>query len=247
VVEPKERPEVVFNQQINNAEFGGITAEQRLWLTVKNDVRAVNFPTPEMTSPQYSNRNALLTGRGSMESIALGEKYVAVGGLDGDLRLFDATIPPNTKELKPLTSTIDFRNDLRSVALAHDEAYAIVGTESGRAHVVALPEMNLLASWTPHTDRMSNVVFLGPGIFATGGKDRAVRFWTWKDNEIKELWTQRITGEVTSLSASADGRYLTVTGLGERGVHLWDLAQLNRRFAEHKIALDGPMSWNVAK
>ena len=121
-------------------------------------------------------------------------------------------------------------------------AAARFGSDSGKGYLVALADGTVVAKWEAHRDAIAGAVFLSPCLFATGGKDRAVRFWSWDGQQVRAVWTIRTAAAVTSLGKSANGHRLSVTCEGERGVHVWDLAALGRRFAELGLGIDAPQS-----
>ncbi len=230
---------VFDNAGVANLHAAAFGPGDRLWATAGKAVVARPVRDTAAAGATYTNPSAQLTGLAAMMALSVRDTWAVVGGLDGVLRLFSAAVPAGAADL-PLVrgKDIEFRSGIDAVALAPDESVAVVGTRSGSGYVVSLPDLAVLASWPAHADEVSAAVFLGPGLFVTGGKDAAVRFWKWDGKNVREQWTVRLRAEITSLGAAADGHRLCVTAAGERGVHVWELADLNRRFAEAGVGID---------
>lgn len=213
----------------------------RVWLTAGRTVQARPVRGQTAAAATHTNPSAQITGLGELHALAVGEQWAVVGGLDGTLRLFPAAVPAGATELKMTRfKEIEPRAGIDAVALAADESVAVVGTRSGKGYVVAVPDLTVLAAWPAHADDVTAAVALGSGLFATGGKDSAVRFWQVAGGAVTEVWSVRLRAAVTSLGASADGRRLCVTAAWERGVHVWDLAEVRRRFADAGLDIAAP-------
>jgi len=213
----------------------------RVWLTAGRTVQARPVRGQTAAAATHTNRSAQITGLGELRALAVGERWAVVGGLDGTLRLFPAAVPAGATELKMTRfKDIEPRAGIDAVALAADESVAVVGTRSGKGYVVSVPDLTVLAAWPAHADDVTAAVALGSGLFATGGKDSAVRFWQVTDGAVTEVWSVRLRAAVTSLGASADGRRLCVTAAWERGAHVWDLAEVRRQFADAGLGVDAP-------
>jgi hypothetical protein len=69
----------------------------------------------------------------------------------------------------------------------------------------------------------------------TGSRDGSVRFWRWQDTGPEELYRLQASGAALQLSLSRDNNTLAVLVERERGVHLWNLAALRKRFASMNL------------
>ena len=61
----------------------------------------------------------------------------------------------------------------------------MLGSESGTAYLLRLPQGEVLARWKPHGDSVTASAFLSPTLFVTGSRDRTLRFWQWTGGEPK--------------------------------------------------------------
>ncbi|MCE9567165.1 MAG: protein kinase [Planctomycetes bacterium] len=234
----KEGPPLTRIDGLRSAAFA---PDGRLWVIADKHVYSARLPGDIKDSPRWTNPAGRIGGLESMHSLAVGKSWSIAGGLDGVLRLFSTSIPEGAKQLVPEKSIlIESRVGLESLAFSSDESLAVVGTASGKGYIVALPGGTILATWDSHRDTVTGAAFLTPTAFVTGSGDRTIRFWSWDGERVSELWTLRTTSAITSLGKSLDGQRLTVTCDGERGVHLLDMAALNRRFAEVGLGIDLP-------
>jgi len=234
----KEGPPLTKLDGLRSAAFA---PDGRLWVIADKHVYSARQPGNVKDAPRWTNPAGRIGGLESMHSLAVGKSWAIAGGLDGVLRLFSTAIPDGVNQLVPVKSIlIESRVGLESLAFSPDDSLAIVGTASGKSYVVALPGGTILATWDSHRDVVTGIVFLSPTVFVTGSGDRAIRIWSWNGERVSELWTLRTPTAITSLGKSRDGYRLTVTCDGERGVHLWDMAALYRRFAEVGLGIDMP-------
>lgn len=236
----------LIQDQLERSVFG---PDGRLWHTAANQVFA-SRPPPSGQQPagwKYPWKNAF--GGEAVRSLATGRQWAVVGGLDGGARVFSTTVPDDAATLTPVKEfwLTDRQNHLSAAAVSPDDHSALFGTDRGQGIVVSLPDGRERITWAAHRDKVTAARWLAPGLLATGGQDRTVKFWKWDGGTPEELWTWQAGAAVTSLGASSDGHRLSVTCAGERGVHLWDLAALNRRFAELGIEIEAPASWAVPR
>lgn len=170
----------------------GFAADGRLWSLAGTAVRCGPVPFAERPLLRWVNPTAKITGLGAMTALSTGKDWVAVGGLDGMLRLFRAAVPAGaTAPPFEKSAAVEARTKLAAVALSPDEKVVLSGTANGRLFVLTIPECTEVVSWPAHRDSVAAVVWLAPNLFASGVANRAVRFWSWDGKQARELWTQR--------------------------------------------------------
>ncbi len=211
----------VHGLSVDDLRTAAFDARGRLWSVSEDGVSRTLGAPPAAGTVRWTNPTGDVTRLRSMTTLAVGKTWAAVGGLDGTVRVFAAG--DDVPTLTPAAAL------------------------ELRGYVVALPAGTVRASWPAHRAGVTAAAFLSPTLFATGGRDRVVRFWAWDGARVKELWGVRTGAAVTSLGPSADGHRLTVTCQGDRGVHLWDVAALARRFADLGLGIDAPPGWSVTR
>jgi WD40 repeat protein len=235
-------------QPLPELHYGLLAPDGRAWMVGADSVYAGRLPLERDKYIRWRNPTGKLTGLAGMASIDVSRNWVVVGGDDGTLRLFSTVVTDDTKELKPVNLyALESHLSLKAVAISPDESQALIGSFTGRCHLISIPGDTSVTSWDAHKSTVTAVLFLSPRILVTGSRDRTVSFWSWDGKEVRELWTIRMAAAVTSFGKSGDGRKLSITCDGERGVHVWDMVALCRRFEEIGIGIETPKSWSVSR
>jgi serine/threonine protein kinase/WD40 repeat protein len=204
----------------------GFAPPDRLWLTDSLHVRCCQG---EQMRPGVRWTNALsdvLTGRGSLLTLAAGRRRVLAGGHDGVVRQLD---PDRGKVAATWRLSA---GPVCSLALDGDEVNALAGTWDGSVRLLHLPSGRSSDLPGRHRDRVGAVAFLGRDAVATGGSDGTVRLYRRQGEEFQEWLSLPARAPVLGLSATRDGRRLAVVLAGERAVRIWHLDRLQQKLNE---------------
>ncbi len=201
------------------------------WAVIESDVvRAWDAETGQSLGPGWRNDAGLVvTGQSSLEALAVGRGGGVAGGADGAVHLLDAAAARRV-EILP-----GERDPVLAVALAPAEDVAAAGTQGGKLRLVRLADRTELpVTADAHPGGVTAVSFSADGaVLATGGRDRAVRFWKRADDRYEPA--AAVTGlpaPVRSLAFAPDGRGLVVLLAGERAARVWDAARLRVQLRE---------------
>jgi WD40 repeat protein len=178
--------------------------------------------------PWVNDAGETVLGQGSLEALAVGKVLAAAGGRDGAVRLFG----PDVAMLKDFQSGND---PVAAVAVAPDDEFVAAGAQSGKLRLVRVADRTELAGVPDaHAGGVTAVSFAAGGtLLASGGNDRAVRFWrVGADGSAEPL--AAVTGlpaPVRGVSFARSGERLVVQLLGGRAVRVWDVGVLRAQLS----------------
>jgi WD40 repeat protein len=147
-------------------------------------------------------------GASFVQSLAFspGGKLLAVGGSDGDVRLYDA---PKTEESHRLQGA---GRAIVSVAFSPDGSWLVAGDDAGQLHCWDLAAKKLRKSWQAHSRSVAALAFVpDTQRLASGSHDSSIAFWTLPDGKLDQRWKLG-TGRITSLAFAGDGKTLAAAG-----------------------------------
>ena len=118
-----------------------------------------------------------------------------------------------------------------AAAFAPDGGEAVVGDDDGRVGLVRWPNPEP-TGWAAgaHTQTVTSVAWLAPGLVATGGEDRAVALFRVSGNRLVLLGKLPLGQPVIALST--DGVVLAAVCRGERVARVWQLDQLEAEWTK---------------
>ncbi|WP_232055951.1 WD40 repeat domain-containing serine/threonine protein kinase [Tuwongella immobilis] len=237
IYDSQSPPRVRVNQTRDNCPSVVLAPDDRLWLLLKAQVLSTDLQFTPALQESWYNLSAPLSGLGDMACGDVRQRWAAFGGVDGIVRLFSTTAKRPKANRLPVPNEIAFENRVRldAIAISPEEEWIVAGSQSGHCHLISIERPDSVYHWQPHADHVEVILFLKQHQFLTAGKDRRMRCWQIVDGQPVELLSTHLDAEITSMSKSADGRFLTITCRGERGVHLWDLDQLNARLQEMNL------------
>lgn len=210
---------------------------KQLWIA-QNDEVLVTSGGGEQSWMNWRNTWAALNNSGSITRIAAGNEWVIGGDMDGVVHCFSTQLPAKATDFKPVWSKLLKKlTDITAIALSADQNWIYVGDRSGGFHRVRRSDQSIQTS-AEHNQSLTAIAVLPGEILVTGSRDRTIRFWRWRSEQPEELFQLPTSGPVSHLSLSANGEELAVLIVGERGVHLWDLPALWRRFHGMKLDFD---------
>ena len=204
----------------------------KLWSIVDRDkLQAWHWPERRAASSWSNAFNEALTGLSSLYSLAVGNRWVLVGGRDGSTILLDATSG------EPQRTWPCEGGPVRAVALSPDETLAASGTSKGHVRLVRLPEGKVLADLPAHSDAVQSLVFNSQGtLLATASKDRTIVLWLRQQKNLdtfEPLLTLRSpNGPVSQIAFNRSGEELAALVHNQRAVQIWHLDLLRQRLAE---------------
>jgi WD40 repeat protein len=202
-----------------------------LWV-LSDGVRLNRYDATTLApGPWWTNKIALtFTGLTAIDSLAVGRTRVLVGRRDGEVTVLSA-------DAKRETGYVRKGDAVTALALAADDSFAVAGGMSGLVRRIRLGDGS--AEWDPmpaHAGAVTAVAYHdATAAVATGGKDRAVRLWVRRGQDlVPEFTVSGLPASPVSVAFAAGGSELVVRLAGECGVRVWDLAAVRdrtRRFA----------------
>ena len=198
----------------------------RLWTAQDHNLYAWDLPARKPVARWDNLPAKLVKGRGTINAVAAGRRWVVVASRDGRARLLRA----DNGELLA-TSTNDGASDLRSAALNTAETLAAVGNAEGEVLLLSVPSFKLIRRLKAHEGRVTALAFHGENLLFSGSQDGTVRLTAVSDEKVASVLSLPM-GPVESLALTEDGRQLAVLCNGERGVRLWRLDRLFERLQE---------------
>jgi WD40 repeat protein len=230
----KETPTLsVSAQGAERLCFSG--AGDTLWGVVEGDVvDSWDCATGHLRTHWKNDRSQVMTGLGSIYSLAAGKEWVLAGGRDGWARLL------RVQDGQPAKTWPGPRGPVCAVALNADEGLAALGTQEGAVRILAVPSGEVVADLEGHRDRVQAAAFRGDGrLLATGSFDRTVRLWQRSGDTFRLLVTLRFpTGPVTEVAFNPDGNLLGVHVRNEATVRVWRLDRLQEHLARLHLGDD---------
>lgn len=184
----------------------------------------------KVTSSGLESVTSLPGRRDGVTSLAVAPdgRRAILGSRDGSLRVWD----PDTRERPGERILVEYGRGITSVAVTPDGLRAISGDSDGMLRVWDLstgPEAGLRVI-PGHGDWVLAVTAVGiDGEVASGGGDGLVKLWNLpqgmgNSGDVSQVLT--VSGPVSALAATPDGRWLAV-GTEGRTLELWDLSIRN--------------------
>jgi WD40 repeat protein len=201
----------------------------RIWMTVED--RLYLLSSDGKLAGSWRNPFAeMLSGKGGLNSLGMGNRYVVVGGRDGYMRLFETaqSTPRPTKQHRVGTSP------LKSAAVLQDR-WAFFGTESGELVVLNLPDGERLARVEASLERLDQLAVTEKGLIASGGRSGDLKLWHWDGSLLKLVMALPVSGSVLQLEFDSDGRRLIARIEGEAALRVWHLERLCAQLHQHGI------------
>jgi WD40 repeat protein/tRNA A-37 threonylcarbamoyl transferase component Bud32 len=167
-----------------------------------------------------------------------------VGGMDGNLRIHDATSLAVRATIPGVAQTIE------CVAWLPGTTCVVAGCNDGQVLVFDLEQSKLVRQSKPHTPGESRMLMLpvsSNGAFATSGGDRRVLWWSNVDAEPTEIL--RLDHDIASLAAGPDGAILVgdrngyLHGRSPNGAWKYERKLLNAQLTAVYLDPDGHTLW----
>jgi WD40 repeat protein len=143
------------------------------WATVEGD-RVASWSAAGTPRTEWWNRlSANLSGRGTVNALAVGRRWVVAGVRDGGVRVLDAA----TGQPVPRPLDVGEPDAVLAAAVRPDDTLAVVGTQAGQLRAFALPAGELVTT-SAHADAVTAAAFAPDGaLLVTGSRDRTVKVW----------------------------------------------------------------------
>lgn len=156
-------------------------------------------------------------------------RFLATGGLDGTLRLWDLDTCNLLKVFRlAYKDDPDGRVYVTAIAFSPDGRFLAVGSRDWRIRVWELFSFSKVQesfNLASHLGHVRALVFDPKGrFFVSAGHDGAIKVWSLGES-IEEIATLSSGPDpIFTIALSADGRFL-VAGGNETTIHVWDMAE----------------------
>jgi WD40 repeat protein len=162
---------------------------------------------------------------GGVQHVAItkGGQYALSVGADTKLRVW------NLKTLiEEETSPIKTHRQIYAVAIAHDEQYAVLGSDLGELCILNLENASI--EWNNSFDdlEIGAIALMPNGQLAVAGADGLVRILSMRATS-PEYTVGNRTGELYAVVVTPDGKYL-IFGGEDRAIRVWNM---HNNTAEH--------------
>jgi WD40 repeat protein/tRNA A-37 threonylcarbamoyl transferase component Bud32 len=210
---------------------------QRLWMTRQNRLTVFDAASRTPLAEWRNDFADFASGLGGLVCVDAGERYAAVGGRDGTVRLVHYEPEGATGRILIDATWTGSAGAATAVALSGDESLVAAGSHLGRVVVRRVPGGAVVADLSAHTDRVTSVAFSGDGrLLATASRDKRVRLWRRTGDGFELLVNLAPVGSsgVRQVAFGPGGRLLVLRE-GESGVQAWDVERLRTRLTEMGI------------
>ncbi len=205
-----------------------------VWAVVRSQVvRAWEAADGKALSEGWDNAAAeVVTGVAALDALAVGRTAAAAAGADGAVHL----LGPGAAHLHRLSAP---RDPVQAVALSPAEDVVAAGTQGGRLRLIRVADHTEAPGVPDAHPGGVTAVSLSPdgSLLATGGKDRAVRFWRRAGEGFEPVTAVTgLPGPVRGLAFDRARSELVVLLAGERAARVWDVDRLRGQFGELGLA-----------
>ncbi|MFF3687258.1 NB-ARC domain-containing protein [Streptomyces sp. NPDC002187] len=177
---------------------------------------ANRWPLPDSPNPALQRT---LTGHiGPVRSVAIAQdgSWLATGGADKTVRIWDRASGTCTTTLTGHTATV------QSVAISPDGTWLATGSADKTVRIWDRASGTCTTTLTGHTATVRSVAIAQDGTWlATGSADKTVRIWDRASGTCTTTPAAHI-GWVGSMAIAPDGTWLATSG--NRAVRIWDRA-----------------------
>ena len=215
-------PEAI--NRVSGKRFTFSPTEDKLWGIV-NGNKLVGWKLPGFeVSVQWDNSvSQFLTGRSSIDCLAVSPHWAIAGCANGTIVLVDA----RTGTFRPLPSLGG--QAVTAMAVSRDESLASVGLHDGTLAVVRIADGKVLNKFDDSRESIRTVAFSPAGdLLAAGLQNGSVRVLgkQGRDDFSRLISLDGHSGPVMLVQFAPDGNGLYVLVQGETALRLWKLGQL---------------------
>jgi WD40 repeat protein len=218
---------IAFSTQGMRAAIGGtsgVVATMQIMtpdpVQQSSSITSVAF-TPDSQSLAMATRTGLFLPRsldldsfllthtrlwGSCLSFSSDGNYLAVGGRDGTVELFDKRHPGTVQSLLPAGGPA-----ITKLVFSSDNTQLAVGYQTGKVTVWRLGDKLTQRTFQPHSSRILMLAFLpGNEQLMTGAVGDSVRVWTTDGEAVSPVPLEDNAKVETAVALSADGQKLAI-------------------------------------
>jgi WD40 repeat protein len=155
---------------------------------------------------------------------SLDGRYLATGGLDGIINIFD--VMENSEYLNFFPEK-DKKDMVRIISFSADNKYIVSGQNGGLAKIYDLSADKQILEIDTTNDGNEDVtrcIFSPDGKYIiTGGEDGIIKVWDFSGNLVSEIGNRSLNDSIICISFSPDGNYVATSG-GKKIIKIWEFA-----------------------
>lgn len=198
---------------------------QKIWAILEqHTVQSWHWPERKIAST-WRYKPLPFNGRDQLYCLAAGNRWIMVGGRDGQTHLLNAS------DGKLSASWPGPGAPIRSIAISASETWAAIASQDGQVRIVNLPDGKLLASWRDDSASLTGIAIAPSDAFlATASTQNRVHVYAVADRQPRHFATLSFpAGPVRSLCFLPKANQLALIAGPETAVRVWDLDQFQDR------------------
>ena len=193
------------------------------------ETRILNVSTLQDRSLWVNRDSELLLRESAILWVAAGPNALVVSSNDKNIRLLDP-------EMGAVLAKREMTTYCDTVSLAADETCVVAGSREGDLFLVDLPTLAIRQTIHAHNDSVRAVAFAGNDLLVSASRDRELKLWSLRHGRLVEMLVlSSLSGPVTEMVASKDGRVVAVLVEDETAVRLLRIDLLRERFREYGL------------
>ena len=190
------------------------------------EIRVLNLETLQDRSVWVNIESEQVMRESAILMLAAGPNYLAFSSNDRSIRLLD-------RDRETVLAKRELLTTCDTLSMASDESYVIAGSREGDLFLMDLPSLEIRQTIHAHNDSVRAVTFVGLDLVVSASRDRELKLWSLLDGRLVEILAfGSLSGPVTEMVASEDGRVVAVLVEDETAVRLLRIDLLRERLRE---------------
>lgn len=214
------------------------SADSVLWVSTTRKLKAYSVITGQAMGEWSAEIHPETSKNAQIQALAVGVHWVAAGDQEGAIRLFSSCRQPSL-----LKSWPSIKKSIQSLKLNSDETAIAIGTSSGQLNIHAMPHGEICTTASIHADMITELAWLSPSILVTGSRDRSLKFFSWRNNKVDELFTIHLPGALKKIHYLPNKKKLLIQVENETALQCWDLVELFQVLQKYKFASVETEEW----